>query len=59
MSKMKPEEKSCYTCKHSFTTKDPAGCYCDLDDHYIGYIVSMSCSCEKWEAKDGKQTPTE
>ena len=44
-------EKVCCNCKHK-RVENNSYCYCDVDDHYIGYIISMTYSCEKWEEKE-------
>ena len=45
--------KVCCNCRHNIRTGTGADveCYCDVDDHYIGYVACMTHWCQKW-AKD-------
>ncbi len=46
-------EEVCCTCKKCLTVEEKGrtNCYCEKDGHYIGYLNSVSDSCDEWETK--------
>lgn len=48
--------KVCCNCRHNIQCPQDGDrakikCYCELDNHYIGYVESMEYWCKHW-AKD-------
>lgn len=44
------EEKVCCSCRHNIRIGDLANikCFCELDNHYIGYVECMTMRCRRW-----------
>ena len=42
--------KVCCNCRHNIRHYEDKGgaCYCDIDNHYIGYIECMEGWCRHW-----------
>jgi len=45
--------KVCCNCRHNIRHYEDKGgaCYCNIDNHYIGYYECMTGWCRRW-AKD-------
>lgn len=46
------DEECCCSCKHNIRKTQNDGLihtYCDIDNHYIGYVANFDSVCEKWE----------
>jgi len=52
--------KVCCNCRHNIRTGtgEDVECYCEVDDHYIGYVACMTYWCRRWakEKEDGTKT---
>ena len=44
--------RCCCNCRHNIRCKEKPKsnitCYCDIDDHYIGYIECFEGWCKHW-----------
>ena len=42
--------KVCCNCRHNIRHYEDKGvaCYCDIDNHYIGYVQCMEHWCRHW-----------
>lgn len=58
------EEKVCCSCSHNIRCPYRGDltniqCFCELDNHYIGYVECMTMRCRHWtkekEAKHDKR----
>lgn len=47
--------KVCCNCRHNIRHYEDKGgaCYCDIDNHYIGYIECMEGWCRHWAKERG------
>ena len=43
--------KCCCSCTHNIRKCDGIDieCYCDIDNHYIGYVANFESVCEEWK----------
>lgn len=49
---MTNRKRCCCNCRRNKRVKDRTGyirCYCELDNHYIGYLEAFGNWCPKWE----------
>lgn len=48
------EEECCCSCRHNIRKPEKSfiECYCDIDNHYIGYVENFESVCERWEVSD-------
>lgn len=48
------EYECCCSCKHNIRKKDGENvyCECEIDKHYISYMVSFDNVCERWVKED-------
>ena len=53
-------EKACISCVHNIRIPRSAmehylvDCYCEIDNHYIGYCENWDCTCRHHELKEKK-----
>ena len=51
--------KVCCNCRHNIRKREVMfqetfiNCYCDIDNHYIGYIECMEDWCRHWAKERG------
>ena len=47
----------CCSCTHNIRKCDGIDieCYCDIDNHYIGYVANFESVCEEWKEEEDER----
>ena len=51
MANNEKPEKVCCNCRHNIRKGEITNieCYCEIDNHYIGYVSCFTDKCKRWQ----------